>query len=298
MPEQGKCFNEQERSATRRTLLRSLGALSSVSAATGVVSASEEETSKYNGLHDFPSVADEYRRHRERGRGKKAREILSKNDIGYGHTSAVPVETSKGVESLTTNSDGPYAQDESQAAPQDLWEKSGAQISIGAVKLTEEYVQDFPYKLPRYETSLQLSLSDGNLFSPQSAGPADVAAISFEGSHWLPQTQSSARSPTSVGEGGSVEKDEIKSDHFRWRFNEPLPRSVNDGSFIYFFRGQSYMHPNAEGISQFYGNYSHAWSLVGGIIDKISIGPGVFTIGTSTGANDWELTTDPLTVTP
>lgn len=288
---------DERHSHTRRTVLKTTGALASVGTISGAVTANTGGDGKYNGLYEFPDVASEYEQYRSVGDLDKARALLSENDIGYGYASAVPVETADGIESLTTDLGGPYSQGSPPVTADDLWEKSGAGISLSATKLGEDDVEGYPDPLSRFRVSLQLSLSDGNLVTPDGRGPFDVAAISFEDTHWLARTTSFWRTPGSIGEGGSVESDEIKADHFRWRFNEPKPVNVNDGQYVVSFEGESYMHPNADGVSQVYGHYSHAWNVFTGAIDSISVGYGAFSVTTTTGADDWELNTDPLLVT-
>jgi|GEM_PF-2014539 len=298
MSEESARHDRSDVTGTRRTILRSFGGLVSLGGVSGVVSASKGQQSEYNGLYEFPSVVDEYERYQSRGQVDRARDLLDENNIGYGYTSAVPVETEEGIKSQTTNSGGPYAQDSSSVAPQDLWEKSSASISINTTKIGEESVDGYSGKLPRFRVRLDLTLTNGNVVTPQTAGPKDVPAISFEGSHWLTQTQSSSRPPGSIGEGGGVESSSMKSDHFRWRFNEPRAPFVDNG-FVHFFSGEMHMHPNAEGISQVFGNYSHAWNNSTGVtINNIFIGLGVFSIGTNFAADNWEISTDSLNVTP
>lgn len=282
---------------TRRGVLKAAGALASVGTISSTVTANTGSSGEYNGLYEFPVMSKKYEQYRSAGQLTKARSLLSENDIGYGYASAVPIKTTDGIKSLTTDLGGPYSQGLPPVTSNDIWEKSGVEITLSATKLGEDNISGFSEPLPRFRASLTLSLSDGNLVTPDGVGPADVAAISFDDTHWLARTTSFSRTPGSIGEGGSVESDEIKASHFRWRFNEPKPVNVNDGLYVVFFDGESYMHPSAEGVSQFYGHYSHVWNVLTGAIDSISVGYGVFSVTTTTGADDWELNTDPLLVT-
>lgn len=293
--------NCRRRASTRRSILKSSGSVIVAGIFAGLGATTAVGSSEKASLSDHPHVREEYRTRLANGEFAAAAEILEEYNVPYGINTA----TARSGSIVERDAFGPFGNASSQdtgsgiesqeITTQDEYKKGASSFGLGAAY--DGTVDVDGTQLDAYIASLFFSLSTDGSVNYSEEAPEDIAAISFDDTHWLARDAGAVRFPGSIGEGGGVNDYEIKSDHVKYWVNDPSSLGISDGSWAYEVQALLLMHPNASGVSQIYGNYAHTWSSVtDGQIEGISVGPGTFSVSVSWAASDWEVDLDPLLV--